>query len=91
MNIVHTYTLVLKVTAHHTSDEIHNMVYHRLGPALAKDVNAVLARYSPECNEAIVLVHTVNDSSSIARVFASWMGEGPFKAPYPVGSLLWYR
>lgn len=85
---LNTYTLVVKGT---TSDIARAHVCERLSEA-GLSGEPVLARYTPENQEALILVHTDRDNpGAFGRMLALWLCELPFDAPYPSGSLLWYR
>ena len=94
MSDPYTFTLVIKVDMPSTDgigQEVTKILTARLAD-LGAPLTVVLGRWSPHSKEAIVLVHTWNDCAhAIGGRLASWLSELPYVAPFPSGSLLWYR
>ncbi len=84
----HTFTIIVK--GEMTQGELTAHVNSKLWPCRIP-ANIVLARTSS--GETMALIHTVEPEapSAIGTRLAVWLGELPFDAPFPYGSLLWYR
>lgn len=79
----YAYTIVVK--GDYTSEGLTRLVKEKLG----LPCNVVIARVNG--GEILAVVHVADDSSLYGRALANWLGEMPHFAPYPSGSLLWYR
>lgn len=82
-----TYTLVVKcvdgnVGMAHVSERLN---------AASLPGEPVLARTIPKAEEAIILVHVMEDNNRYGLMLAHWLSEAFVGPNFPSGTLLWYR
>lgn len=87
----YTHTLVVKIDDTWNVSDIARHVHLKMGPLAAREADASVVVARTHAGEALVLIHVMDDSSAYGRALSDWLGEMPFEAPFPPGSLLWYR
>ncbi len=84
-----TYTLIVKVDPTWDLPDITAHVAKMMTSVDTSSYTTVVARVAH--GEALVLLHTLDDSSRYGIALAQWLGMAPYSAPFNTGSLLWYR
>ena len=86
----YTYTLIVKGI--YSQDHAETLIAEKFKDQPQEfSYGANLARTMPASDESLILLHVREDHSRYGFRLAGWLGEMPYSAPYPRGSLLWYR